>query len=159
MASYYQLLPIVVAAALWGPSWVRIHVRFYSDNEALSQLSANSAQKIYVGYSLICCAVCSFMRQYINFIFRPLISQGSLIGWQMQSESHEIIYHLFPLSFHRVPNHGATVHSPVPHGSPGLGISQLDGTIRSLASLGLSPSTNSSYRSGVRRYQAFCTRY
>ena len=39
--------------------------------------------------------------------------------------------------------------------SPSLGISQLDGDVHSLASLGLSPATTSSYNSGVNCYLTF----
>ena len=30
-----ELVPIVVAAALWGPAWNNSHIRFHSDNEAV----------------------------------------------------------------------------------------------------------------------------
>ena len=40
-----------------------------------------------------------------------------------------------------------------------MGISQLDRAVHSLANAGLSPATISSYKSGVNRYLAFCTKY
>ena len=62
------------------------------------------------------------------------------------------------------PSAGLSGHCPstnhtVSDSLPRLGISQLYRAVRSLADLGLSPLSNRSYRSGVRRYISFCARY
>ena len=73
--TYRELVPIVVAASLWGPLWCRLRVQFQCDNSAvvaiLNKGSSKSSEVMHLLRSLITSA-CSY-----NFTFTAVHVPGS----------------------------------------------------------------------------------
>ena len=100
--------------------------------------------------------VCSFKHPSFIFIFPHVISLAYTM--LQQTPFREILTAFFPPSSGN-PRSGSTYSSRLPTAQPGLGLPQLDGTVYSLAALGLSSSTSRSYKSGVHCYTTFWNTY
>ena len=71
-----ELLPIVVAAALWGSTWTGRHVTFHSDNMAVTHvLESRTAQQPLMMHLLRCLA---FYTAYYKFDYSSLHIPGHL---------------------------------------------------------------------------------
>ena len=92
-----ELLPNVLAAALWSPQWERRQVCFHSDNEVVVAVVQRWYAKDKLLHSLLCCLF--FYAAIFNFHFLATPIPGEFIGWQMLSPG--ISCHLSLLSFCR----------------------------------------------------------
>jgi hypothetical protein len=62
-----ELVPVVLAAALWGPQWARQHICFHSDNMAVvSVLKSRAAKSLPIAHLLRCLA---FYSAFYGFHF------------------------------------------------------------------------------------------
>ena len=50
-----ELVPIIVAAAVWGRCWRRLHICFHSDNMAVVVILKKRSAKDVVAHHLLCC--------------------------------------------------------------------------------------------------------
>ena len=60
-----EMIPVVVAAALWGKSWAGHHICFHSDNMAVVSVLTNALQRM-ITYS-VCYGAYSFTPRITNF--------------------------------------------------------------------------------------------
>lgn len=151
--SIKELVPVVVAAALWGRRWQGRHVRFHCDNTAVvAMLSKWSAGPVSAHHLLRCLY---FYSAYYQFDFSAKhISGVDNVLADALSRNH---LHLFPFFFAGQ----SLIHSFASIGSPGqsttsLGINRLDQAVHDHLTNSLVPSTLSVYTSAVRRYVDFC---
>ena len=94
-----ELVPIMLAAALWGPQWTRKRIAFRSDNMAVVELLKScTSQDPLLMHMLHCLA----------FYTRPIIDSKSQQSTYLASLTqpqmlfHAIISHYFNLLSHRV---------------------------------------------------------
>ncbi len=60
-----ELVPIVVAAALWGAQWAGRHICFHSDNDAVvSIIQRRSAKHLLITHLLRCLFFCASVHQF-----------------------------------------------------------------------------------------------
>lgn len=73
--AYLELIPILVAAAIWGESWQGSHVTCFSDNEAVVRIINKTAAKDQTLAHLLCCL--SFYTAYFNFTLSAVHIAGA----------------------------------------------------------------------------------
>ena len=96
-----ELVPVVMAAALWGMHWYRSHVCFHVDNEAVvAILQRRSGRSPTVQHLLQCFF---FYEAFYQFEYRRSTSQGC--GTTLQTHCHETILPSFSPFFPRPPIH------------------------------------------------------
>ena len=129
-----ELVPIVIAAVLWGHGWSGKHVCFHCDNEAVVLMIQvhNAHKELLYTEGTQCSRGCHFSRQLDFIVFSRLTSTAS-------------------------PDHFTSDSIPVI--STELGVTSLNSTVCTVAANGLSANTSKSYRSGLNRYLSFCSSY
>ena len=144
-----ELVPMVMAAAIWGKQWSGSHVCFHCDNMAVvAILGSRTAKTPLLTHLLRCLSFFSAISAHTGSIE---CSSGCIIP-----QSHDSVLLSCPPDS-TVPHPASTV-SPTQHHAR-LGIAQLDAAVHSLLGRGLAASTVASYASGKRRYLMFCTQF
>ena len=150
-----ELLPIVIACALWGRSWQGQTVQCYCDNAAVKAIIRTGWSKHDLSMHLIRSLSLFAARQAVTITFDHIsgkynvaadaISQGNL-----------------PLFFQQIPG-AEKEQTPVPWELwellvvQRLDLGDLENSVLHYFTLGLTPSTQRTYRSGKDRYlKALC---
>ena len=100
-----ELLPIVVSAAVWGESWRRLSVIFWSDNQAVVEcLSSRTARDLHLAHLLRCLF---FFEAYFDFGHSAchIVRRLNVVA---DALSRDKLQNLFLL-------HQQVLHSPVPN--------------------------------------------
>jgi len=77
-----ELLPVVLACAVWGPMWANSSVLIHCDNLGQSQLSIQDIAKCHK--SCTCCGAFSLSEQYFISQYGQHTYPAERIPWQMQ---------------------------------------------------------------------------
>ncbi|KAK3735839.1 hypothetical protein QZH41_007474 [Actinostola sp. cb2023] len=87
--AYKELFPIVIAADLWGAKWVKLHVLFRSDNEAVDVILNSRTSRVpcimHLVRHLLSSAACynfTFAAQHIPGIQNSVADALSRFNWQ-----------------------------------------------------------------------------
>ncbi|KAK3737443.1 hypothetical protein QZH41_000164 [Actinostola sp. cb2023] len=87
--AYKELFPIVIAADLWGAKWVKLHVLFRSDNEAVVAILNSRTSRVpcimHLVRHLLSSAACynfTFAAQHIPGIQNSVADALSRFNWQ-----------------------------------------------------------------------------
>ena len=148
-----ELLPVVLAAAVWRSVWIGHHILLHTDNLAVVTVIQNLNVKDNLLYHLMRCIY--FYAAHFNFKF---------------SASHVVrIYNtaadaLSPhnLSFTSVSpgtssdNHCPVVAHSLPQTLPRMDLSRVDITVQNLIAAGIPPATASTYAAGLQHFLSFC---
>ena len=137
-----ELIPVVVAATLWGDNWQGKLVCFHSDNKAVvSVLNKGHAQDVALTHLMWCLA---FLAAFHGFHFSSVHVPGRLNeAADALSRNNLTLFHSF------LPQ--ALLESIIPPvsssaagiGSSGLGLSHLDKVVQFLLGQGVASSTTS----------------
>ena len=148
-----EMVPVVVAAALWGRAWSNQRVHFRSDNSQVvaAILSGTSRHR-----TLAHLTRCLF---FLAASFQFTSSASHIPGHLNCAADALSRNHL--IKFCRLIPSAAPITSPIPTGVGArpqrmLDIPGLENTIRSLYGQGLAQSTSKAYASGKKRYLEFC---
>ena len=142
-----ELVPVVLASAVWGPYWSGLHICFHSDNSAMVALLRNLTSRDHVIMHLIRCL--SFFAALFRFDFTAAHMPGaSNVAADALSRNN------IPFSLPTDAGDNGTSRADVPPAAPQtrLGINSLDQTVWALFASGIAPATRAAYDSSRRRY-------
>ena len=100
-----EFVPVVIAAAIWGPSWAGKHVCFHSDNEAVVWAIQSRSAKHHIMTRLLRCLF--LYAAYFNFHYSATHIPGSLntTADAISRNNLTLLYSLLP----------QVEHSTIPH--------------------------------------------
>ena len=149
-----ELVPVVIAAALWGHKWARQRVRFISDNMAVVDLLRSRTTKDTIVMHLLRCL--TFYAAFYQFTFESCHVPGA-----QNTAADAISRHNISLSLSRSTGHASYNPSvrPACQQPSRLGLQSLDNLIQSYFDHGIAKSTKSVYKIGWQRYIDFCRTY
>ena len=157
--AFLELVPIVIAAALWGRLWQGQRVCSHSDNEgAISVVSKGYTSDTLLIHLMRCL---SFFAAFYRFHFGAVHIPGA-----MNEAADALSRGRMELLFSIVPQVGVQSQVPVPRTAKALidwqaqlGLSGLDQEVQELLGSSISPSTALTYASGWRQYTGFCEQF
>ena len=151
-----ELVPIVIAAAIWGSQWKGQGVCFHSDNMAVvAVIKKNSSHDPSLMHLLRC--LCFFAAYYQFHCSAEHIAGVSNIAADALSRDNPSLFCSMCPQVPRVTVCPVVVALLV-SAKARLGLRELDGAVHSLFSQGLAPSTEASYDTGLCSYLQFCTK-
>ena len=153
-----EMIPIVIAAILWGKNWQGRSVRFHSDNSAVVALLNSGSVRDDSNASNVVLNICGCIFQ-LHFLVgtysggrersgrRSLSEQGSIISLSLPSGTETTLI--------------STQSSPgaSSRGETGLDITGLDKAVEFYFHHALAPSTQRTYTSAQARYLSFCAQF
>ena len=149
-----ELIPVVMAAGLWGPVWAGHHVQFHTDNMAVVAVIQNlNAKDTRLGHLLRCLY---FYAAYYCFNFSAAHIPGiqNTAADALSRGDLSRFHSLFPqVREHTVPPELVSpLLQPAPDWNSHVWMAQWRASFHPVST----PSTAMAYRSGVSRFLAFC---
>ena len=147
-----ELLPIVIAAAIWGKTWGGNTVRAQCDNMAVVSIVNSGTIREPEVMHLRCCL--AFLEAKHTIHVSPATLRGQKIRSQMPCQGNVS----FPLSSCKQGTSGnpRTSASYANSVQAGLDLTELDSAVENFFTNGLAESTQRSYSSAKWRYIHFC---
>ena len=108
-----EMIPVIIATALWGSHWSQYRVNTLSDNiSVVSAITSRTSRDLpHMAHLLRC--LFSFEAHYDCELTSDHIP-GKL---NKAADTHKINFHLFSLVFSRSNNHQFLLHKPYHHSS------------------------------------------
>ena len=142
-----ELVPVVIAAALWGRSWHRIRICFHVDNmEVVVILRRYSAGSEVTHHLLRCLYFYSALFQF-EFSAEHIPGVQNVAADALSRDNLVLFSSLLPQA--------TQVQIPASR----LGISELDQCVQGFFANGLAPATWTAYHSFANRYLGFCAEF
>jgi hypothetical protein len=146
-----ELLPIVMACAVWGREWEQSRVICHCDNQGVVALVNSGYSRVPQIMHLLRCLF------FVRARFQVSLYAVHIPGRENTLADAISRNNIFP----QVPGaiklrSAARAYLPPGGATARLDVTSMDSTIQQLFSAGLAPSTQKSYQSGTRRYLAFC---
>ena len=156
IAAKELVVPIVIAAALWGHHWKHSCVRFNSDNMAVVGIIRSRTAKDPLLMHLVRCLVFYAASCGFEFIAEHVPGVDNTAADAI-SRNNIPLFH----SRSTAVSCDCTKHSAgsTGHQDAQLGLAGVDSVVSSLFNQGISRSTRAVYQSGWRQYIHFCIHY
>ena len=146
-----ELVPIVIAAALWGPHWHGRCIGFRTDNMAVVEVLHSRTASDLLLMHLLRCLVFYAAVHHFDFVGEHIPGNDDIAADALSRNNLALFSCLFPQAM-QVP-----IPQPVlDSGQTQLGISRMDILVQGLLDQGIARSTQAVYRSGWKRYSKFC---
>ena len=147
-----ELIPVVLAAAMFGPQWSRKVIQFEVDNIAVVQvIEATYAQNAHLMHLI---RVLVFYASYYNFWFTASHIPGvvNINADALSRNNMAMFFSQVPYASHSYPRPPSSTGIP----QSNMDIHSLDDALQSYYSAALAKSTHKTYKAAERRYISFC---
>ena len=154
-----ELLPIVLACAVWGPVWGSHQVVCRCDNQAVvASLRSRTSRESHIMHML---RTLAFIEARHTFCLMPQYTDTKANHLADDLSREHAFFHSYrgPPSRRTANISAAASTGLTPGPNPRLGLSSLAPSVQHYFQEGLAPSTRRSYDSAMKKFSTFCDRF